>query len=546
MGKGLWERAWVRHVAVALGYSVSYVIFRQFSQAHWQITAGLRLTVLLLAPYRYWPALIVGEFAYYGAVGYICSAVWGVAWGLACAIPVIAYVAPVVYWVRKHWSPVLRNANHINMVRLLGCALLSSIPLTLRDLSLFLVIKNLPADYVVNYYDLALHYCIGGFLGVLTVTPLALFGYQKLIVGSWSEVKDQLENSRLFFESICLGLPVLAFLLWVGFNAPPHASARQMAQVAMFLPVVWLALRHGWQGAAIGGAAASCAVMLLMPSFWDPATMQAESILAFAISTMLLMGARIDSINTPVEQERVDVRVALALAQRSIYLGEMQMRMTSQALEQVREGIQAGFTMMMGRLRHLQPAIDDRGYQRHAQVAQDQILRLAESLYPVALREKGLPGVLREGGLSQMLNDAGLTYVCDLRGPISKLSHALRMTIYRVLWETVADACTKKNVSDVRAYVRVAERQGRIGVLVIVRFRMRPAQLAFVDWDELVPSMARATSGLGLRAVRDRAAVFEGCVRTRSLDSGHQVSVLLLDPAVPGVAIGFAGMKAEC
>jgi len=222
------------------------------------------------------------------------------------------------------------------------------------------------------------------------------------------------------------------------------------------------------------------------------------------------------------------------------------MRMTSQALEQVRESIQAGFAMMMGRLRHLQPAIDDRGYQLHAQVAQDKIHRLADSLYPVALREKGLPGVLREGGLLQLLNDAGLTYACDLRGPVSKLSHALRMTIYRVLWETIADACTKKNVSDVRAYVRVAERQGRIGVLIVIRFRMHPAQLAFVDWDVLVPSMARATSGLGLRAVKDRAAVFEGRMRTRSIDTGHQVSVLLVDPAVPGVAIGFAGIKAEC
>ncbi|MFC3651086.1 MASE1 domain-containing protein [Dyella humi] len=546
MGKGLWERPWVRHVAVAVGYGVTYLAFREISLAQWEITAGLRLAVLLLVPYRYWAALIVGESAYYITVGYVCSSVWGVEWGLGCAIPGIAYAAPVIYWVRKRWPPVLRNATYINMGRLLTCALLASVAVTLRNLSLFFVIKNLPADYVVNYYKLASDYFIGNYLGILTVMPLALLGYQKVIGKNWPELQNGIENSRLLFESVCLGLPVLALLLWIGINAPPHAPARQMAQVAMFLPVVWLAFRHGWQGAATGGAAASCAVMWLMPQLWDPMTIQAEAIVAFAISTMLIMGARIGSLDKHVEQERIDVRTALALAQRNVYLGEMQLRMTSQALEQIKESVQAGFAMMMGRLRHLQPAVDDRGYQRYALVAQDQLHCLADSLYPVALRERGLPSALREGGLPQVLRDSGLTYSCDLRGPVSKLSHALRMTIYRIIWEAAADACMKRNVSDIRIHVRVAERRGRIGVLIVARFRMYPAQLAFVDWDELVPRIVRGTSGLGLRAVRDRAAIFEGRTRIQSIASGHQLSILLVDPIVPGVAISPAGQWTEC
>jgi glucose-6-phosphate-specific signal transduction histidine kinase len=542
MGQGLWERPWVRHVAVALGYGGAYLAFQQFSPAQWQITAGLRLTVLLLVPYRYWGALLVGEAAYYISVGYVCSSVWGGEWGLACAIPPIAYVAPVVYWLRRRWPPVLKHVAYINMGRLLGCALLSSVPVMLRDLSLFLVIKNLPPNFEMNYPDWASHYFIGGFLGALTVTPLALLCYQKLADKNWPELRGGIENSRLLFESVCLGLPAFLLLLWIGYSAPSNASTRQMAQVAMFLPVVWLAFRHGWQGAAVGGASASCAVMLLMiPKGWDAATLQAESILSFAISTMLIMGARIGSLDKYVEQERVDVRMALALAQRNVYLGEMQLRMTSQALEQIREGVQAGFTMMLGRLRHLQPAIDDRGYQRHALVAQDQLHRLADSLYPAALREKGLPSALREGALPQMLDEAGLTYSCDLRGPVSKLSNTLRMTIYRVIWESVADVCMKKNVSDIRISLRAAERNERIGVLIVARFRVSHVQLAFVGWEELMPRIVRGTSGLGLRAVRDRAAIFEGCARTKPITSGHQISILLVDPVVPGVAISPTG-----
>ena len=310
-----------------------------------------------------------------------------------------------------------------------------------------------------------------------------------------------------------------------------------MAQVAMFVPVVWLAFRHGWQGAAVGGAAASCAVMLLMSNaVWDLTTLQAETILSLAISTMLMMGARIGSLDQHVERDRTDALAALALAQRSIYLNEMQLRMTSTALEQIREDVQAGFTMMMGRLRHLQPAIDDRGYRRHALVAQDQLQRLADGLYPAVLRERGLPSALQDGGLPLMLKESGLTYSCDLRGSISRLSNSLRMTIYRIILETMADACAKKDVSDIRIQLRVAERQERVGVLIVIRFRSHPAQLAFVDWEQLLPRLVRGTSGLGLRAVRDRAAVFEGQTRIRSISCGQQISILLLDPIVPGVA----------
>lgn len=545
MGKGLWEKPWVRQVIVLFGYGIVYLACRACLPFEWQVAAGLRLAALLLVPYRYWLALIASESGYYIVVGYVCSHVWGAAWGLNCAVSPIVYVAPVVYWIRKRWPPLSANAAHIHMGRLLACALLTSVPVMLRDTWMFQVIKNLPADYDTSYATWAPRYFIGCFLGTLAVTPLVLLCYQKLAARRWSEPKDRMENSRLLFESLFLGLPVLGFLLWIGDSAPPYAPARQMAQVAMFLPVVWLAFRHGWPGAAIGGAAASCAVMLLMPKPWDPATLQAEAILSFAISTMLMMGARIESLDEHARQERTDVRMALALAQRNVYLGEMQLRMTSMALEQIKENVQAGFTMMMGRLHHLQPAIDDRGYRRQALAAQDQLHRLADSLYPMTLRERGLPSALREGGLAQMLDEAGLSYSCDLRGPVSKLSNALRMTIYRVIWEAISDACMKRNVSDISVQIRVAERNARIGALIVVRFRASLPKLAFVNWDELVPRVVRGGSGLGLRAVRDRAAVFEGRARSRPITSGHQVSIVLVDPIVPGVVIGPTGQRTE-
>jgi len=530
MGKGLWERAWVRHVAVALAYGIGVAIFREFSVSYWMISDGLRLSVFLLAPYRYWPALLLGDAGYYTYLSYDCLNSWGPTWAVYNLLPPAAFIAPIIFWVREYWQPNGKAASHVGT--LLGCALVTSCILAVRGI-VGIHLMHLPKDYAVHNDALAARYFIGGYLGVLTVAPLVMAVFQAIKEDGWSELYKRVTDSRLVFESTCLGLPILAFLLWLGLSAPANSETRSLVQVAMFLPVVWLALRHGWQGAAIGGAIASCAIKLLMPALYDQHTIEAEILVAFAISTMLLMGSRIAMLDRRAEQERADVRMAFALAQRNVYIGEMQLRMASQTLEQMRESIQAGFAMMLGRLRHLQPAIDDRGYQRHALVAQEQLHRLADSLYPISVRERGLPTALREGAMARLLRDAGMAYSCDVRGPLSRLSHTLHMTVYRIICEAIADGCSKQDMSDVYVQLRCMERYGQRAIVIRIKFKADPVRMAHICWDDL-HAYGRTTSGLGLRAIRDRAALFEGRAKVRSYSDSRLVSVLLQDRVAGG------------
>jgi glucose-6-phosphate-specific signal transduction histidine kinase len=497
------------------------------------ILDGLRLSVFLLVPYRYWPALILGESGYYIYLSYDCLDTWGANWAAFNVIPPCVFVLPLIYWVRERWQPIA-SKNGIHIGELLGCALLMSGIVALRGM-LSMRLMQLPAGYVIHYEALAARYVIGTYLGVLTLTPLVLAIYPVVLQGGWRQLYSRVADSRLVFESTCLGLPVLVFLLWLGMSAPANSETRQLVQVAMFLPVVWLAMRHGWQGAAIGGMVASCAIKLLMPALYDHHTIEAEILVAFAISTMLLMGSRIATLDRRAAQERADVRMAFALAQRNIYIGEMQLRMASQTLEQVRETVQAGFAMMLGRLRHLQPAVDDRGYQRHALVAQEQLHRLADSLYPVAMRDRGLPTTLREGAMARMLRESGLLYACDVRGPFSRLSHTLRITLYRIVCEAVADACAKQDISDVHVQIRCMEQHGRLFVMVRICLKADPVRMVHVQWDELQAYAARTTSGLGLRTIRDRAAIFEGRAKVHTSLEGRHISALLVDPITGGV-----------
>jgi two-component system, NarL family, sensor histidine kinase FusK len=532
MGQGLWTQTWLRYFATAIGYGVAAYFFRALSVREWEILAGLRLAVLLLFPYRYWPALVLGESFYYVHQAIDCVGNWGVTWSLCAALPPIVYVIPVMYWVRENSNPIGKHVIH--MGRLLTCALILSAIAAARSISLFLVMKNLPAGYVVDYPVFTIDYFLGNYIGILTVTPLILYLHQMAEGLSWRQLRRRMANDRLLFETICLVAPLLAFLFWIALTASPETQVRPIVQIAMFLPIVWLALRHGWQGAAVGGAAASCVVMILTPADHNYDTFRAEAIVAFAISTMLLMGARIAALDYSASQERTDFQMALALAQRNVYVGEMQLRMTSQALDQVRETVHAGFTLLMGRLRHLQPAVDDRGYRRQALFAQDQLFRLADGLYPTALRERGLPNALRDGALTRVLGEAGLGYTCDLVGPISELSHTLRMTIYRVIWEAVTEGCLKKDVGHIRVRVRGVDKQSRRGVFVAIYFHVNPASANLVCWDEMLPNLIRVTSGLGLQAIQDRAAIFEGSAKARAFSAGRFIRVYMLDPMGSG------------
>jgi glucose-6-phosphate-specific signal transduction histidine kinase len=526
MQVGLQARAWLGHIAVAVCYGIGVSLFRQVIVPHYVLLCGVHVAVLMLTPYRFWPALFVGEAVSQVPMAVECAAQWGLTWALLKPIPGIIYSGPIIYYARER-GHLFAGKGAVNIGVLLICALAVSAVMTANDALLMSTIVYPPGYAPIHYDHLAVQWLLGNFLGILTVVPTVLVVYQALLENGWRQTLHNVGESRVTFESACLTLPLLALLIWIGFSMP---HVRGIAQVAMFLPVVWLALRHGWQGAAIGGTAASLAVVTLIPENYDHATIQAEVIIAFAIATMLLVGARIGVLDRRAEKERADVRSALALAQRNLHMGEMQLRMTAQSLEQIRDTVKAGYVMMLGRLRHLQPAIDDGGYQRAALVAQDQLHRLADSLHPVTWRERGLPAALSEGAVARILDEGGARYWCELRGSLRSLSTALHITIYRMVCEAIVEGCSKKDISDIGVRIRGGQHQDRRWVAVSIDFRAHPARLAHVRWEETFPRLVRSASGMGMKVLKDRAVTFEGYARERAMSNGRRISWIILDP----------------
>lgn len=523
---------WLRQIAAAVGYGVAVSLFREFSISHWLLLCGLHVAALTLTPYRYWPALLAGELAALAQQSIVCFDQLGMSWSICNLVPSVGLAMPVVYFFRERWR-IFPTRTTINMGALLACALVVSALRTIFSLALVSTAR-LPEGYpALNYGFLASQWLLGNYMGALTIVPLALAIRQALQETSWRSLGATLLKSRLAVECALLLIPTLAFLVGLGLSASSTAHTRQLAQLAMFLPVVWLTLRYGWQGAAMGGTLASLAVIVLMPRMFDPDTLNAQAFVAFIISTMLIMGARIGALNHQAQQERTDMRMALALAQRNMQHGEVQLRITSQSLEQVRETVHAVYNVMLGRLKHMAPVFDDRTYRRQALVAQDQLYRLADSLCPVT-SERGLPGVLREGPIARVLEETGVAYWCDLRGPVSMLSSTIHLAIYRLVCEAVADGCARRDISDIRVQVRCGRRGARRWSVVRINLRSDPKRLEGVRWDELLPRVLRTATGLGWPAIEDRAATFEGRAREHLISGGRCISVILYDPEIPG------------
>lgn len=525
MQEKLGANDWWKRLVVAIGYAIGVSLIRQLDVPHFVLLCGVHVAVLMLAPYRYWALLMVAEAVTQIPMAIACAPQWGLMWGLLKPVPSLLLCAPVVYFFRKRTGLFDRNAGvHVGL--LLVCALIISVVVMADDMLLLSAVVYQPGAKPVHHDHLAEQWLLGNFLGILAVVPTVLAVHRAVREQGWRSALIKIAESRVTLESACFVAPVLAVLIWMGFTSP---GLRGMVQVALFLPVVWLALRHGWRGAAIGGTAASLALVWLMPQTYDHATIEAEVVIAFAISTMLLVGGRIEALDRRAEKERQEVRAALALAQRNVHLGEMQLRMTAQALEQARETVRAGYTMLLGRLRHLQPAIDDGGYQRVALAAQDQLFGISDSLHPVVWRERGLPAALREGVVARMLDRAGVRYWCELQGPLSCLTSTVHLALYRMVCEAVSEGCSHKDVSDVCVRIRSGDRQGCRWVVASIVFQANATRLPHVRWEDLLPRLIRTTSGIGLKAIKDRAATFEGYARDRRFSGRRTISWIMRD-----------------
>lgn len=283
--------AWGHHIAIAAAYAAAYEVTRHVTFSHWILTAGLRLSCLLLMPPRYWPALALGEALPMLEHAIACAPQFGLGWAVADAVPMIVLCMACVKPLRDRWALQGLHAPS-QMARVLTATLLCAILTAIKTLlTLLTALWASPSAWPETSLPLAFGaYVLGAYLGALTLTPV-LVALHERAQRSERVTVAAIWRSTLFRHSVTWALPALSGLVGLAL-ATEDETIRCIARLAMGLPVLALAWRHGWHGAAVGGMGASIAQASTGGTLLDPAMIQAQVVLALVISAALLVRMR--------------------------------------------------------------------------------------------------------------------------------------------------------------------------------------------------------------------------------------------------------------
>lgn len=521
---------WFNQVAVVVAYAVTYILLRPVSDAHFPVTAGLRLSCLLLVPYRFWPALVVGELLPLAYFDFLCLAQFGPMAVLLETMPPIALAMPIVWWCKSRLA-LFPNKRLINVKTLLICGLLVSLVWALVNFGTMATVR-LPAGtpplrlkslMVVGLF-------VGKYISILAVVPWVLIAKMDYSAGLLRSRLQRFAKSRLLIETVGLILPALIALSWLSLHG--NEDAKQLTRMVMFLPVLWLTIRYGWRAAVLGGTLAIICICIAIASRPEPDLLQAQAFIAFAVTTLFAIGARITAQNLQEMRRRLDAKGAMELARKGLYQGELRMRQTATALEQVRSTLQLSHGRLLDRFKHLLQASESQNFYRQAAATSSQVYRLADSMHPVAWRDRGLASALQET-IARTLDEAGMAYFCQIKGRgLNQLDPCIQAAIYRLACETVVYICGEETCLTITLSLRGGETNGERWAVLRLEGEVQELQMMDPSYRKLEREYLAArfgANGLGLASMRDHANLYEGELHVKSTHEKLRITFLLQD-----------------
>lgn len=523
-------KRWLVHAAVALGYALAYALIRPFSVTYWPFASGLRVACLMLTPRRYWPALAVGEviaLMYFNAQ---CLDDYGITWVALNCIPPIALGMPVMNWFRNR-AGLFPTPGMVNLTRLLSCMLVLSV--------LWAAIKYAALSTVhlrSGLYEIPpgtwMKYVIGIYTVVLLVVPwvimLRIRGRRNL----WPLFPVRIQINHLLMRDV--GVMTLILAVLVVWNRITHASMQSTPLMAMFLPAVWLTLKHGWRASVLSGtlslvSLAGASDLLLWTN--DAHHLQAQTLMDMAITSLYFFGARISEQGREYGRAKQDAREDKDVARSALALGEERLQRTAHALECVASLVRMDYAEV---LKCYVPHQEQHHFNRQAELLHRHVQQLADSLYPSAWRERGLGAALHDT-IGKTLREADIIYECDMVGrELRFLSPALQAALYRVACDAVAALSSSPACIGLRMAIRTGRRIGKRWVVLRICSVEDNKRVAHAILGDNRREGVASALGASLRSVeeaRQLVRVFDGLLDLRTVPDGKRISMLLCDQA---------------
>lgn len=529
MGKRLWGSEWFMQVAVCVGYALAFLAIHSITSApaHWHLYAGLQVICLLMVPYRYWVALLIGETIPNAYLAWQCLDSFGPTWVAIRMVPEMLFGMPIV-WLCRSKLNIFPTRHLVNIKALLACILLVSLVLSAYSYALISVLHITSGPFRQGPMIAAI-FLVGNYAGLLTLLPWALICRLDYRKGRINTHLKRIWSNRLLTDALGISAPVILLMAVVASQMSPVQA--QIIEMAMFIPAAWLTVRHGWRAAAIAGTLVIICNGLLQPDL--PTTSNVVEItaaLCLAVSGLYALGAKITAQNLREERERAIAQDVQQMARQNLLLSERRMKRAAERLEFAANSLHINNARFLEHMRRILPNIETHSFYKQAVAAQEQVYRLAESLHPSAWRDRGLPAALNET-LARALDEAGIAYSCEISGRgFMSLEPSVHTAIYRMACEAIVYVSSQRMCSRIKLRVRAGQTNDHRWVVVRAE--------GFLDEDELMKAVyfseqrrdlatKLGTNLVNVDEIRVHAQAFDGELHVQSTTERLIVTALL-------------------
>ncbi len=272
-----------RTAVIAAGYVLAYVALDWGSALDplgplaitpWSPPPGLSLALLLAAGLRFAPALFVAALAAEVVVRGLPA---GLAAATASSLVLAAGYTAAAWLLLRPLRVDRRLATLRDVAWFVAVVVVATLVVATGYVAVYTAAGKIAA---VDAVGSVLQFWLGDAIGILVTTPVVLFVFRP---------RDAARRPPWSWETAVQGLALFA-ALWVAFRVVPEEAARFF--YVLFLPLIWISVRHGVPGAA----AALLAIQLgIVAAVWvegyAPATVLELQLLMSALAvTGLFLG----------------------------------------------------------------------------------------------------------------------------------------------------------------------------------------------------------------------------------------------------------------
>lgn len=498
LGSGL--RSVPEGLLIAALFATACWATRQVSLDQFFLPAGIRVASLLLCPVRFWPYLLLGEYAYYGHVRFPMIEKYGLSWVLISSGFQFPTAALIVY---LHRRPIARRTDTWLLTVAAAAAVLIGTGTVLFAHLLW------PVPPSGGLVAIAFRSTLGDYIAILTVVPLAALWNQRMDI-DWPSFLNSRTTYALLSLFVCGGVSVLL----------PQASVeRTTAQLLMAAPVIALTCLQGWLGAAVGMPLMNLFVRMGTPVTGLPASFDLEAfniqlVAALSGTALLALGSKITHHYHQSKFHSSARRQAISNARTTHSIGERELRNRALDLRRIGDGLESALSETIDRLKALGYHDMASSLLRVATVHSRKFREQTSMIYPTTMEHVGLYLALQVGGIGDAWQQTARLERLHLSGDPCRLDLDLQLTVYRAMTEAVSLLLEHE-----RGTLRIRARCGRLGTSRGVVVTIGAADSRH--------RLSRSTATMAIGRLSGRTQAYGGTVQCRH----NRIRMSFADPS---------------